>query len=144
MTTYTPATPAQMVTQLENARALLAHAWVQGRYRMPLLGILGGEDCGYAYCIGGALEWSVLPHEFEADYPLRDALTPTSNLLREAIGLPSFEEADKGISPFKDLINWNDAPGRTQAEVVAAVDKAIEIARQRANTEVPHERHATQ
>jgi hypothetical protein len=142
--TYTPATPAELVTQLEAARDLIANAWVQGRYRMPLTlsGAIEG-DCGYAYCVSGALEWSVLPREFQVDFPVREALTPASNLVREAIGLPPFEP-ETGVSPFKDLIKWNDAPGRTQAEVVAAVDKAIEIARQRANTEVPHERHDTQ
>jgi hypothetical protein len=28
-----------------------------------------------------------------------------------------------------DIIAWNDSPGRTQAEVIAAFDKAIALAR---------------
>jgi hypothetical protein len=40
----------------------------------------------------------------------------TTDYLREAIGQ-------------RDIVEWNDSPGRTQAEVIAAFDKAIALAR---------------
>jgi hypothetical protein len=38
------------------------------------------------------------------------------------------DETLRRVIGHRSIIAWNDAPGRTQAEVLAAFDKAIELA----------------
>lgn len=88
------------VDVLKKARELVARpgGWCQGD-------VFGGDAC----CALGATS-SVVSDDGD-DGPASDA----EDILRKAIGT-------------NRLADWNDAPGRTQAEVVAAFDKAIALA----------------
>lgn len=81
---------------LIDARALIARGWVQGIYELR-------TDDGLKFCALGAI------HGAESYNPgdSRDAQLT----FRNAIPLP--------------IVPWNDTPGRTQAEVLAAFDRAI-------------------
>lgn len=82
------------------ARTLIAEGWTQGEYWT----VIDGCKC---YCPIGALT-------FASDgYPA--AFTAAWQLLSRAIN-------------DKFLVRWNDRPERTQAEVLAAFDRAIALA----------------
>jgi hypothetical protein len=93
---------------LRAARALVEKGWTQGAYARTKT----GKECpdrslhAKCWCASGAI-WRVCAHD--------------------GIG---FSEAHKQLSAAinKPIPYWNDAPGRTQAEVLAAFDRAIEIA----------------
>jgi len=86
---------------LESAREKIAGGWCQGYFMKE------GK-----YCAVGAINRS--------GYGVSnvEGCDPYS-LLRKAIALPMFTR----------ITLWNDTPGRTQAEVVAVFDKAIELAK---------------
>jgi hypothetical protein len=92
-------TPSQI---LKKARAKVARGWCQGA--------MYGDNG--AVCALGAV--------WQAEGPdLRD------DLAREAISA-----AAQALDPyFTHLADWNDAPHRTKAEVLAAFDLAIELAK---------------
>jgi hypothetical protein len=89
-----------VVDKLREARALIERGWTQRAY----------ERCDGSVCAMGAIEhacggcWSDHPDVVSA--------------LRRGIGVP---QAD-------DIFYWNDSVFRTQAEVLAAFDKAIKLA----------------
>ena len=82
---------------LEAARALVARGWCQGEYR----------DCYGKVCAFGAIIYS---------FPMGD---------------PAWHDAAKAANDAMTAIvgghvtAWNDAPGRTQEEVLAAFDQAV-------------------
>ena len=87
---------------LEKARARIARGWVQGECEA-----LDGRVCiGGAYILLGFAEtgrwpgWGTEGHQAYA----------------EALG----------FSGTPEMVAWNDAPGRTKAEVLARFDAAIE------------------
>jgi hypothetical protein len=85
---------------LISARAEIAHGWTQGQFR----------DSNGNVCLVGALMLGSkhnLAMELSCYRPLR---------LATGVELP------------KSMMQWNDAKGRTQVEVLAAFDKAIELA----------------
>jgi hypothetical protein len=98
--------------KLREARALIERGWVQ----VLVAGDAKGRsaplhsDTAVVFCPYGALQRVTV-----ADNGLYGRLL---ELVKRAVGL------GKGSS----LIVWNDAPERTQAEVLAAFDKAIELA----------------
>lgn len=85
---------------LTNARALVAQGWTQGDWRD-----------GSCYCAAGALR-SVTRGM------LGDAWVEAVAALKAAIGRHRF-------CGDREIIGWNDTPGRTQEEVIAAFDRAI-------------------
>ena len=93
-----------VATKLDEARALIERGWVQGSYE---------NAHGNCFCSLGAIEqvggdcWNELPELWQP--------------LAQAIGTNPCE----GFA----IATWNDAPGRTQAEVVEAFRKAAELAR---------------
>lgn len=89
--------------KLRAARARIAKGWTQRASARTKGGVpvWGGDDRAICWCAVGALQGSP------------EAIP----LVRKAIGIPD----ECRIS------TWNDAPERTQAEVLAAFDKAIEL-----------------
>jgi hypothetical protein len=98
-----PRTPADL---LRAARDRVAQGWCQRAYAMDPAGHNCGErdPSAVSWCLVGAL-WAS-----HADGDVLDAL----NFLRGACGLA--------------LSAWNDVPGRTQADVLAAIDLALAAA----------------
>jgi hypothetical protein len=97
---------------LTAARALVLKGWTQGFYaRTPAGECVSPEsETAAAWCLSGALMAAndgTYDDGMEAEYR---AFT----LLQEAVAAP--------------IPDWNDEPGRTQAEVVEALEKAIEKA----------------
>lgn len=85
------------------ARELIAKGWVQGTSRKT------NDDGSLCYCATGAIyeaEKRGTPETLDAEYALIAAIGSL------------------------DIVAWNDAAGRTKAEVVAAFDRAVELARE--------------
>jgi hypothetical protein len=93
--------------KLREARALIAKGWTQGTFRASR------PSESVCYCLYGAINKAVLGYA-DADC---SATFEYEEFLGKAIGREPL-----------DLANWNDDPERTQAEVLAAFDKAIELA----------------
>jgi hypothetical protein len=89
--------------KLREARALIERGWCQRAYGRDADGCSVYEDnpSAICWCASGAIN-------AKADYAAR-------RVFGEAIGTDC-------------IPGWNDAPERTQAEVLAAFDKAIELA----------------
>ena len=90
----------QVIDALVRARGLVERGWCQGRYEAD------GQGETRAYCAVGA--WLATG---EQDV----SLTLLVRALRDA--------------GHGHLIEWNDAPERTQADVLALYDAAIALAR---------------
>lgn len=92
---------------LREARALIEKGWTQGEHATDAHGVCVGplSDAACHWCIEGAL--------------LR---------ARKGWGFSSAWFALIDVIPSGNPIGWNDAEGRTQAEVLAAFDKAILLA----------------
>lgn len=92
------------------ARSLIANVgWCQNDYKK--------HDIWFdvtGYCSIGALVYGNDSKSSSNLYELAEAR------LMQAIGLTE--------TTTRDLIGWNDAPERTKEEVIAAFDKAIELA----------------
>jgi hypothetical protein len=114
MTDHNPPTAADI---LKLAREKVAAGWTQGSLTRDAQ---GATQCSYAeatcYCSWGA----ILAASDELDLA-----NPSVRLYAEDLFESTY--AEPGVS----LISWNDRPGRTQAEVVAAFDAAIVKAQER-------------
>jgi hypothetical protein len=98
--------------KLRDARALVARGWTQGAFGRDVLGkATSSVSCNaICWCASGALI-KVAGSEYAYDRLLE-----------------YFQKAGS-FDPRRDHIAyWNDAPERTQAQVLAAFDKAIELA----------------
>ena len=106
--------------KLREARALIERGWTQGVDARDAF----GEECdpycddAECFCANGAM-CRAFARVTLSD---RDIVRDAEAILNEAIGRPARNAVDW---PF---IDWNDAPERTHAEVLAAFDKAIELA----------------
>lgn len=93
--------------KLREARALIERGWTQGAFARNGSGHAVTYESGDAscFCVAGAL-------------------------LRATNGFSEFERAVAALHAVtrKAIHKWNDAPRRTKAEVVAALDKAIQLA----------------
>jgi hypothetical protein len=97
-----------LADKLREARALIERGWTQGAFARHANGrVIGCEsESASCFCMAGAI-------------------------MRVTPSIYSFE---RFIEPLcvvigdRRLDHWNDAPERTQAEVLAAFDKAIELA----------------
>lgn len=110
----TPPNKANILAVLNGARKLIVDlGWTQKAFARDKNGrSLGLRDSEpVAYCSMGAL-WQVATQVEALQTP--DVLD-ARDCLAHAIGLPR----------PPDVISWNDAPTRTQGEVVAAFDAAI-------------------
>jgi hypothetical protein len=109
--------------KLREARALIERGWTQGEFALDAKGeeIESPDQTPTCFCALGAISQAAL------GYPDPDAEDFVSNakpfedvstVLAQALGFRFSHEIAK----------WNDRLGRTQAEVLAAFDKAIELA----------------
>ena len=105
---------------LEDVRALLSDrgAWVQGDFAVSKDGTPTPLSCSSAcaWCLIGALHKVTQPFNCEDD----------SNAYH-AIHLAIREETGSGIS---DIVDFNDHPSTTHADVLRVLDRAIEISQQ--------------
>jgi hypothetical protein len=102
---------SDVAEKLRAARALIERGWTQGAPARTKGGVpvWGGESSAVCWCVVSAM--------CRATPDGQTALLSVP--LRKTIGL-----SDNGGG----LTEWNDAPERTQAEVLAAFDRAIELA----------------
>lgn len=98
------------VEVLKKARALLEKGWCQGHYAIGESGreVDAMSKSARCFCIDGAL---IRANGTDSEY------IATAAIVRAALGKAAF-------SP----IGWNDAPGRTQSEVLDLMDRAIALA----------------
>jgi hypothetical protein len=99
-----------------DAAVLIERGWLQRLYAQDALGrcVNPDEDTAVSFCIIGALSRV-------NDRPYRD--------YHEFPGIGAVAAATGNAIP-EGISGWNDAPERTQAEVVAALHRAAELARQ--------------
>ena len=94
--------------------------WVQGalcgdRTGRPLLGAITGADfCGYCWCASGAIDkaWWNARHAEQERLTSLEAREEAKRILRNHLG--------------RIVVEWNDEPSRTQAEVVSKMREAAE------------------
>jgi len=92
---------AQVLTE---ARKLIAQGWTQGEYKR----VVNGVEC---WCISGAI---------------RQAAPYNNSTGSEFVALlRALRDDDFYLSSSSNLTEWNDAPCRTQEEVLALIDRAI-------------------
>ncbi len=102
------------VEVLERALDRLRHGWCQNAYARDVAGIsLGFSEIehGCAWCLVGSL------YGRGESFPLE-----AKEIMSRAIG-----DMTDTIMPHVHV--YNDAPGRTQEEVIALVERALELAR---------------
>lgn len=114
----TTTTYENAVAVLKRARQLLKQGWTQGAYHrhkmtgMPFCNLVIDEeskpDKNWEHCIMGAVFQASRTHGLPGNTPL--------TLIREVL-------------PTPDIASWNDQEGRTHAEVLAAIDRAVEAAK---------------
>ena len=105
------------LTVLKEARALVAKGWTQGAYMRAADGenVWPNYKRAVCFCVMGAISLAAAPYE-----SLDDEDEPNPIRYMAAKALINANDIQCTIS------EWNDAPERTQAEVLAAFDKAIE------------------
>lgn len=95
-----------MISDLTEARRKVARGWSQGAFARSQAGepvaILAPEAC--CFCAYGALYAVAERRGYTAWQALGDVL---------------------GMRKIDSILTWNDAPGRTQADVLALYDRAI-------------------
>jgi hypothetical protein len=92
---------AQVLTE---ARKLIAQGWTQGKNKR----VVNGVEC---YCLSAAIR------QASPDYKPREL---AFSALFYALG-----DDDLYLSSSSNLTEWNDAPDRTQEDVLALIDRAI-------------------
>ena len=114
---------------LEGARAELETGWVQGGWWSvsPADGSPAPGGAGPVHVDGVCLVGALLragPDAGRAVDAVYDALW-SSRGQSDAPGLAPVPSPDVRQARVRTLTQWNDRPGRTQAEVLAVVDQAI-------------------
>lgn len=101
---------------LVRARALIEErGWIQGS---------AGDERGY--CSLGAIVNALGSQDPGARHPTEASLGAIRTLASVASGDPPYLLAEVGILRVQGIvIDWNDAPGRTQEQVLRAFDVAI-------------------
>lgn len=104
----------QLLDDLRAARELVAAGWCQGESALGKRGNIVSifDDHAVAFCASGACERAA---------SRRDEMTEHSERLHFAL---------LAVIQVDDVAEWNDAPERTQADVVAAFTAAIQRAEQ--------------
>jgi hypothetical protein len=111
-----------VATKLREARALIERGWTQSCFARDAAGdrCYTHSDLAVSYCSVGAISHACNPNgalvSWETQRAAYDAL----------------EYAVREISGDEEIEEFNDYEGRTQAEVLAAFDRAIELAEQEA------------
>jgi len=106
---------------LTEARAKVARGWTQGTWARDAVGERAPErgNAAVCWCIVGALNAVADDREGHHLFWVAGLLEPARDALYEA--LEDLGGYDFGTA----LVEFNDAPGRTQAEVLALFDLAI-------------------
>lgn len=96
------------LTLLQNTRALIVRGWNQGTFAQNAKGeaVTSGDPEACSWCLIGALGTAAKDHE--------TAFDRAYDILRKLMPIGSYS-----------LSLWNDLPGRTQADVLALIDRAI-------------------
>lgn len=107
--------PSPVKDLLTRARERIEKGWCQGAYAKAADGesVSACGPCATSFCIRGAV-LAVGP----LDYAVR---APAYNLLENIVDQIT-------QSPCDSLAGYNDAPGRTHAEILAVFDAAIALA----------------
>lgn len=103
-----------MLETLRQARALLAQGWCQGSAAQfePGQSVTYASPRARAWCVLGAC-WRLLDHDHETEW---DVLAKLSFA----------RHGNESLQALRDRATvWNDAPCRTQADVLARFDDAI-------------------
>ena len=100
--------PASCLKLLIDARALIEKGWCQRAFAKNKYGIkvTPHDPSAVCFCMVGAIKRFWSSQEYKACLCLADFTRPHS------------------------LLSWQDAPGRTKAEVLEVYDKAIAIAKE--------------
>lgn len=123
MTTTTQSEAAvfrDAIAVLRDAHKLLERGWCQGSMARDGSGtvVASHDKQACSWCASGALRTAASAATAIGDrFERTDALDKARWLLRRETGAVYISE-------------WNDAPGRTQAEVLAAVDRAAALGEQ--------------
>lgn len=108
-----------VVDTLRKARARIAAGWCQGSYAQDAEGLsCSSEDPECARVCATASFWGA------------GASRADERAAHRYVGIAALLPREAG--DFYDLTAWNDSRGRTQADVIAAFDKAIAMAEQEA------------
>jgi hypothetical protein len=114
-------TTKNSVEILEEGLRLIARNrhWTQGKFMRPL-----NWGRGAAFCMNGAINMASSGSPMGAGQRVEMAVVEARRALSEAIGGP-------GVGSALNIERWNDEPGRTHEEVVAAFRLAIENEKKR-------------
>lgn len=97
-----------MKEELTAVRKLIEQGWTQGHYARNAEGdvadLMDNDAC--TFCLRGAI-YRVTGYD-EGKY------------------LPIIQLLNSRVYSFPGIINWNDAPGRTKAEVLDLIDETLE------------------
>lgn len=119
---------------LQAARSKLEGHWCQNTAARNKHGEPCAIACGVNFCAFGALVVATLdgePGSQLKDNAVSQALTYLNTVVRDVGGVPLVPDNGSGAS---QIIYYNDTPGRTEAEVLAMLDKAIERAKKEEET----------
>lgn len=112
---------AETVAVLRRARARVAHGWCQVYLERKRF-LRRTQVCAMgAFMAPGA---TVVPYTYDGD--IRHF-----RLLERGIYGDDFVSGPEELRPYKvwsRIVDWNNEAGRTQAEVLAAFDRAIDLA----------------
>ena len=97
---------------LAEARKLIAQGWTQGTFR-------NGERGKHCYCLAGAVVTVNIPNLGALDAEAY-ADSPGIGALSDCLGRRVYS-----VYALDRLTEWNDAPDRTQEDVLALIDRAI-------------------
>lgn len=105
----------EVVDVLRRARARIEDPakWYQGAHRDD--SEFSGDDC--AVCLDGAVQWAICGYP-NAPIKSHDEGRTYWRTIRRL----------QRTLEVENVSDWNDAPERTHAEVLAAFDRAIELA----------------
>jgi hypothetical protein len=141
--------PADVLAVLEHARAIVEAGWVQNRWTVtrPVLDAEGAagsaagrgtDDAAVSACVVAAVAVAVRARDPRAD--LAVATGPAVAAVWDAVqggaahggfrGRPAAGRAAPHavrVARMRDLVRWNDRPGRTRDDVVAALDRAAAL-----------------
>lgn len=128
MTIYTPEFSAAVRTMLERARLMVGRdgAWTQGHLALDRKGEWMDVDRR------GAVQWSAIGAIWQAvadgvsteEYNSAHPFKPSGWHPHDVIGNACIDAVREAVGA-DNLTHWNNAPERTQEEVVAAFDAAI-------------------
>lgn len=132
--------PAEILAVLQHARAIVEAGWVRNRWTVerpaptrpaaPPAAVGDQHEPVAAACVVGAVALAVRARDPRADLAVTTgpALAHLWDAVHEGVaGRPAAGRAaphEVRVARMRELARWNDHPGRTRAEVVAALDRA--------------------